>query len=133
MPSKKVKIRAFLDDSGTIDFDIDGIKPQQARLKLDKGSGQHDIGFMLQDHTGKGLQFDTSDPIWVDEDAPCPPTPGVTTDQLAVTGCTGNTLSTSNANEGRARELRYQLNFIASDGSRQACDPIIDNGGGTKN
>jgi hypothetical protein len=63
--------------------------------------------------------------------APCPPTPGVTTDQLNVTGCTADQLSTTNANDGRPRELRYQLNFIASDGSRSTCDPIIDNGGGT--
>ena len=131
MPSKKVKIRAFLDDAGAVDFEVDGSKPKQARLKLDKDSGQHEIGFMLQDHTGKGVQFDTSDPIWVDEDAPCPPTPGVTTDQLQVTGCTADALSTTNENSGRARELRYQLNFIAADGSRTTCDPIIDNGGGT--
>jgi len=132
MPSKNVKVRAFLDNAGAVDFDVDGLKPQQARLKLDKDSGKHDIGFMLKDQTGKGLQFDTGDPIWVDEDAPCPPTPGVTTDQLTVTGCTADQLSTTNANDGRARELRYQLNFVANDGSRQSCDPIIDNGGGTK-
>ena len=133
MPSKKVKIRAFLDNAGAVDFDVDGIKPNQARLKLGKDSGRHDIGFMLQDHSGKGLRFDISDPIWVDEDAPCPPTPGVSTDQLSVAGCTADELSTTNANDGRARELRYQLNFIASDGSRATCDPIIDNGGGTHN
>ena len=129
MPSKNVKVRAFLNEVGAVDFDVDGMKPKQARLKLGKGSGRHDIAFMLHDQTAMGLRFDTGDPIWVDEDAPCPPTPGVTTDQLAVTGCTDNMLSTSNANDGRARELRYQLNFVADDGSRPTCDPIIDNGG----
>lgn len=131
MPSKKVKVRAFLNDAGAIDFDVDGIKPSQARLKLDKGSGKHDISFVLHDQSGQGLRFDTGDPIWIDEDAPCPPTAGVSTDQLSVTGCTADALSTTNANDGRARELRYQLNFIANDGSRQTCDPIIDNGGTT--
>jgi hypothetical protein len=132
MSSKKVKGRAFLDGSGAVDFDVDGINPKQARLKLDKGSGQHEIAFMLHDQTGRGLKFDMADPIWVDEDAPCPPTSGVTTDQLVVTGCTADALSTTNANDGRARELRYQLNFITGDGSRATCDPIIDNGGGTR-
>jgi hypothetical protein len=129
MPSKKVKIRAVLNNAEAIDFDVDGVKPNQAELKLDKGSGQHEINFVLDDQTGKGVRFNSDDPIWVDEDAPCPPTPGVTTDQLTVTGCTADMLSTTNANEGRPRQLRYQLNFIANDGSRPSCDPIIDNGG----
>ena len=131
MPSKKVKIRAFNNDSGALEFDVDGMKPNQARLKLDKGSGKHDISFVLHDQSDRGLKFITNDPIWGDEDAPCPPTPGITSDQLNVTGCTADTLSTTNANNGQARELRYQLNFIANDGSRQTCDPIIDNGGTT--
>jgi len=132
MPSKNVKVRAFLDDSGSIDFEVDGVKAKHARLKLDKNSGQHEIDFALQDHSGRGLRFDTADPIWVDEDAPCPPTPGVSTDSLTILGCTANGLSAINANSGRARELRYQLNFVAADGSRSECDPIVDNGGGTK-
>lgn len=129
MPSKNVKVRAFLDDAGAVDFDIDGVKAKHSRLKLDKGGGKHVIGFMLQDQTGKGLRFDSDDPIWVDEDAPCPPTPGISSDQLNVTSCTPGALSTTNENSGRARELRYQLNFIAADESRTTCDPIIDNGG----
>ena len=131
MPARNVKVRAFLGGGGAVDFDLDGVRPNQARLKLEKNSGQHDIGFVLQDQTGKGLRFDANDPIWVDEDAPCPPTPGISSDQLDVTGCTPAMLSTTNANSGRARELRYQLNFIAADGSRTTCDPIIDNGGTT--
>lgn len=131
MPSRNVKVRAFIGDAGAVDFDVDGVKPSQARLKLERDSGRHDIGFVLQDESGKGLRFDTQDPIWVDEDAPCPPTPGITSDQLNVSGCTPALLSMTNANSGRPRELRYQLNFIASDGSRTTCDPIIDNGGTT--
>lgn len=130
MPSKKIKVRAFLDPDGTIDFDVDGVKAKDARLKLAKGSGEHAIDIRLQDHTRKGLRFDTDDPIWVDEDGPCPPTAGISSDQLGAVGCTTDSLSVTNANSGRPRELRYQLNFIAEDGSRASCDPIIDNGGG---
>lgn len=131
MPSKNVKIRAFIDASGAVDFEVDGVTAKHAKLKLDKGSGQHAIEFRLQDHTGRNLQFDTADPIWIDEDAPCPPTSGLSTDQLSIAGCTPIALSTVNTNDGRARELRYQLNFIGEDGTRETCDPIIENGGGT--
>lgn len=127
---KKVKVRAFLDDSGKVDFEVDGVKAKQARLKLDKGSGAQPIEFDLQDHSGRGLTFKQDDPIWVDEDGPCPPTSGISSDQLAVTGCGPKTLSLVNQNSGRARELRYQLNLLAADGSSASCDPIIENGGG---
>lgn len=130
MPSKSVKVRAYLEDSGAVGFDVDGAKANHARLKLEKGSGPHDISFRLYDQTGRGLQFNTSDPIWVDEDAPCPPSAGVSTDQLAIIECAPDRLSTVNQNSGRPRELRYQLNFIAADGSQAKCDPIVDNGGG---
>lgn len=130
MQHDKVKVRATNDPSGGFDFEVDGVKAKQARLKLAKDSGPHEIQFQLHDQTGRGLQFNQADPIWVDEDAPCPPTPGLTTDQLTVATCDAGTLSTVNANSGRARELRYQLNFIAADGSKADCDPIVDNGGG---
>jgi hypothetical protein len=131
MPSKNVKIRA-IDEAGMIDFEVDGVKAKHARLKLAKDSGEHRIDFDLQDHSGRGLEFNQADPIWVDEDAPCPPTAGVTTDQLTIVGCDAKRLSVDNANSGRARELRYQLNFLAADGSKAECDPIVDNGGGTR-
>ena len=126
----KVKVRALLDDNGQVDFEVDGMKAQHARLKLDKDTGAHAIDFDLQDHTGRGLRFAQEDPIWVDEDAPCPPTAGISSDQLAVTGCQTSLLSTVNQNSGPGRDLRYQLNFVADDGSRFTCDPIIQNGGG---
>jgi hypothetical protein len=130
MPTRNIQVRAKQDAAGVIDFEVDGVKAKHARLKFDKGSGSHDIHFQLHDQSGRGLQFNQADPIWIDEDAPCPPTPGITTDQLTVTECGSDRLSTINQNSGRARELRYQLNFIAADGSKADCDPIVDNGGG---
>lgn len=129
MNTKKLKVRAT-DRDGAVEFDIDGVKAQHAKLKLDKNSGQHAIDFELQDHSGKGLMFQTDDPIWVGENVPCPPDPGVNSDQLSVTVCAPATLSTVNQNNGEARELRYQLNFVSADGSKLNCDPIIENGGG---
>jgi hypothetical protein len=130
MKTKKVKVRATADSGGAVEFDIDGVKAQHAMLKLDKDSGQHAIDFELNDHSGRGLMFQTDDPIWVGENVPCPPEPGVNSGQISVTGCAPETLSTVNANSGKPRELRYQLNFVTADGSKLNCDPIIQNGGG---
>jgi hypothetical protein len=127
-----VKVTAQDDGAGGIIFDLDGVKPEHAVLKLDKDSGNCSIAFQLNDRTGRGLQFHPDDPIWVQEDCPCPPSEGINSDQITVTARNKNRLETENANSGRARQLRYQLNFVASDGSRAECDPIIDNGGGIK-
>ena len=132
MQNKKVKIRAFDDGAGGVDFEVDGIKAKHASMKLPKDSGDHAIEFQLQDHSGRGLQFDPADPIWVDEDCPCPPREGLNSDQLIVTSTSGSVLATINENAGRARDLRYQLNFVAKDGSRSECDPVIQNGGGVR-
>lgn len=130
MKQKKVKIRATTDASGAIDFEVDGVKAKHARLKLDKDSGAHSIDFDLDDHTGKELQFDTADPLWAGENCPCPPPQGVNTSQLSLGGCGPQGLTVVNQNSGAPREIRYQLNFVAGDGSQVECDPIFDNGGG---
>jgi hypothetical protein len=130
MKQKKVKVRAALDDSGAIDFEVDGVKAKHARLKLDKDSGAHSIDFDLHDQTGKNLQFKTADPVWAGDNVPCPPAPGQNSTQLSVGACDAKTLTLVNANSGEPREVRYQLNFVAADGSAAECDPIFDNGGG---
>ena len=132
MPKRKVKVRAADDGAGGVDFEVDGVKAKQARMKLDKDSGEHEIEFELHDQSNHSLAFDTTDPIWVGEDCPCPPPQGINSDQILVSSKSGQVLTASNANSGAARELRYQLNFIAKDGSSHECDPIIENGGGIK-
>lgn len=132
MASKTVKVTALDDGAGGIDFEVDGVKAKQAVLKLDKDSGMQSIAFQLNDQSGRDLGFHPDDPIWVEEDCPCPPSRGINSDQITVTARNKNRLETDNANSGRARQLRYQLNFLASDGSRAECDPIISNGGGIK-
>lgn len=127
----KVKVRASMV-GGSIDWEVDGKKAKEAKLKLAKDSGAHELDFRLDDDTSLGLRFDTEDPIWVGENCPCPPPRGINSGQIRVTDCTGKTLTTLNENSGHAREIRYQLNFIATDGRREMCDPIIENGGGTR-
>lgn len=130
MKQKKVKIRAAVDANGAVEFDLDGMKAEHHRLKLGKDEGPHSINFELQDHSGKELSFDTANPIWAGENCPCPPPQGLNSQQLSVDGCDPQTLTLVNKNSGAPREIRYQLNFIAADGSIARCDPIIDNGGG---
>ena len=129
MKQKKVKVRAGLDAAGTVDFELDGIKAKDHRLKLGKDEGPHSIDFELQDHSGKELRFDTANPIWAGENCPCPPPQGLNSQQLSVGACGPQTLTLVNQNSGAPREIRYQLNFVAADGSAEGCDPIVDNGG----
>jgi hypothetical protein len=132
MPKRKVKIRAADDGAGGVDFEVDGVKAKHARLKLDRDSGQHEIEFELHDQSGLNLTFDSEDPLWIGENCPCPPPQGVNSDQVQIANTAAQSLTALNANSGAARELRYQLNFVAKDGSRQVCDPIMENGGGIK-
>jgi hypothetical protein len=125
-------VKATTDETGAVDFEVDGVKAKHARLKLDKDSGEHPIEFELHDHSGRNLKFDSSDPIWVGEDCPCPPAQGINSDQITVSDCSDQKLNTLNSNSGRARELRYQLNFVAGDGAALNCDPVMENGGGIK-
>jgi hypothetical protein len=127
---KKVKVRARVDATGAIDFEVDGAAAKNHRLKLKKDDGPHSIDFELQDHSGKELRFDTANPVWAGENCPCPPPQGLNSEQLTVGGCDPQTLTLVNQNSGAPREIRYQLNFIGADGSIERCDPIIDNGGG---
>ena len=130
MNNRKIKVRAVLDASGEVDFEVDGQKAKQHRLKLDKDSGPHSIEFTLHDQTGRQLQFNQGDPIWAGDNVPCPPSPGLNSDQLSIAGCVAQTLTVTNANSGSARDVRYQLNFVDAGGAPQRCDPIIENGGG---
>jgi hypothetical protein len=132
MNSSKVKVRALDDGAGGVDFEVDGVKAKKARLKLEKDTGPHAIDFELHDQSGRALTFHSEDPIWVGENCECPPPAGINTDQLSVIGCNTDTLSVTNQNSGDPREIRYLLHFVANDGSKHECDPVIQNGGGIK-
>jgi hypothetical protein len=130
MRVKIVKVVAASNDAGGIEFEVDGMKAEHARLHLEKDSGQHAINFQLHDQTGRDLRFDPNDPIWIGEDCPCPPARGINSDQMNVTDLSSRSLETVNSNSGRGRDLRYQLNFIDGQGMPSNCDPVIRNDGG---
>jgi hypothetical protein len=90
------------------------------------------ITFSLQDNTTKQIQFNVAKPIFVKEgkNDPCPSRKG--SNQIKPDSCTSDVLVITNWNYGKARSLRYQLNFVDPAGSDidPPYDPIMDNGGG---
>ena len=126
-----VKVKATLV-ADNVEWTIDGKKPKQSVLTVAPKSGAVKMDFKLNDHSGRDLRFDTSDPIWIleTEQDMCPG-PGSTSDQISVAECDNKRLSIVNANSGAARTLHYQLNFVDGDGAPEVVDPIIKNGGNT--
>lgn len=120
--------------SGSIDWEVDGKKPEKATLKFDRNSGAHEIRFDLdRDRTlrNRGLRFNCGYPIFVHDDISCCPTSGID-EQIEVLACSRGTLTIYDKNSGDRKLLRFQLNFVEDDGTVSVCDPIIDNGGGTR-
>ena len=130
--SKTIKVVANKTITGVIEWEIDGKKPKFAQLKLDQGSGSHEIKFDLDDNTGDDLRFDCSYPIWVAENTKgrCPG-PGIGTDQIEVLDCERDSLIIFDKNDNQGeRILHYQLNFKNAAEDRLQVDPEIKNGGG---
>jgi hypothetical protein len=124
-----VEFTARLDGGAVVWDSSDGKPAKDHRVEIGHGEPPQRIQFKIKDHSGLKLQFDTSAPIDVWERSGCPP-PGIDTDQIEVIDCNPNMLTVRSLNSGDARTLQYQLNVVASDGSKQPCDPIITNGGG---
>lgn len=124
-------------DQGKLEWDVgNSPAPASKRKKvilLEDGSGSHQIVFHLHDPDSLGLRFDCSAPIYAQDDVACPPAQALQSDQIPVGGisCNANKLTITDLNSGKARLVRYQLNFLNADGTRAtACDPVILNGGG---
>jgi hypothetical protein len=128
--TKDVKVEAFDDPAGGIDWEIDGRKAKQSSLQFPKGSQDVQVDFRLKDKTAaRGLRFNRSDPIWVHETnaAQCPPA-GSSDAQIQFLNCTDDVLTVINTN-AKNSTLRYQLNFLNNSSGDEPCDPEIKNGG----
>lgn len=128
-----VEVKAKVD-GGSIDWEIGGKKPHESKIKFDPDSGAHDIRFDLdRDHALKerGLRFNCANPIFVHDKITSCPNSGLD-EQIEVLDCSYEKLTVSDKNSGEAKTLRYQLNFVEKDGRVWVCDPIIENGGGTR-
>ena len=120
-----IKVTA-INESGRLEWTIDGKKPKDSVIKLGKKTGSHRLDFKFADRTDLGLRFNRDDPIWIDENevGECP-SPGVSTDQIRVESCTDKRLSLFNSNSGESRTLHYRLNFVVEQGNHADDDPVI--------
>lgn len=123
-------------DQANQDWDVsDSASPTHGKKKpimLPDESGGHEIRFHLRVPGGSGWQFNTVDPIWTEDNVSCGNLSGLNSDQISVPDCQALLLTIWDKNDGDARLVRYQLNFVDNGGGPvpPACDPAILNGGG---
>lgn len=133
-PPLRVWVRAR-DVGGQIEFDVDdNNNPPPGKKKpflFGPGTGQHEIVFHLIDN-GVQIEFNQQDPIWTEDNVNCGNLTGRNSGQIFPTDARANRLTVLNMNDGPARLVRYQLNFLYSvdNSPAPACDPAILNGGG---
>ena len=129
MIKKNVSVTATLGTDG-VEWDIDGYEPKKSQIPFPNKSGPCEVDFDFDDRTKSALRFDCSSPLWINENTAgaCPP-PGVDTDQIEVLECSPDKLTIVNKNDGCARILHYQLNFVDPAGHRIHVDPEFKNGG----
>ena len=125
-----VTVTATKASDGSLDWAIDGSPPGKSELHFPPGTGAQLIHFILDDQTGRGLQFDQGDPFWAAKDlgGGCP-TSSSQCDQTNVQSCNGKQLVVHNENSGPACTVNYQLNLVDAANNGVAVDPIIKNGG----
>ena len=105
-------------------------KKKQKPVILADNSGGHKIEFHLHNPPA-GWEFNTADPIWTADNADCRSLDGKTkSDQIGISDCKAKLLTVWDKNDGEARLVRYQLNFLDTGGGPvPPCDPAILNGG----
>jgi len=106
-------------------------KKKQKPIILADDSGGHEIKFYLH-NPPEGWEFDTADPIWTADNVNCSSLNNKTkSDQIQITDRKAERLTVWDINDGDARLVRYQLNFVntGSGPVPPACDPPILNGG----
>lgn len=101
---------------------------------VDVNHGNADVKFtanIVNDHTGMGIKFAPTNPIWVQQGAK-PTGPGVDTQIYDISNSVPTTLKFTDANcNHNSTTLSYQLNFVDGSGKsiNKPVDPDIHNGG----
>lgn len=118
----------------TLDWRFQGGQSQgNTPIILPKGSGSHDMTFVLHDSSGKGLKFQpvAKDAMWIRNGNACPKAPGTGNGQIVHGSVTngGMTLTVNDDNAGNPAQLHYTLRFDP-DPDHNFWDPEIRNGGG---
>ena len=97
------------------------------KIEFPNGHPTSAIEFRLQGKAGHMLDFDLSDPIWIQAGS-CPTAPCNFPEITVLPSSTSNRLDVQNRNLSEA-ELHYRLNFVDQAGNKLHWDPIIRNGG----
>jgi hypothetical protein len=134
--SIRLKVKVEADNNGSswgyaIKSDNSATDPyvKNGKIELGQGPGSGaEIEFRLQGKAGQRLDFNVTDPIWVQVGS-CPTQPGFP-NGVSVIGCTTERLTIEDLNLGAAADLHYRLNFIDGNGDELSWDPVIRNGGG---
>lgn len=122
-------------DDEAQDWDIsDNASPHGGKkpIYLPNRSGDRQIHFHLNVPADSTWQFDTNDPIWTADNVPCGSLNRLASDQITIfRPPQPRLLKVLDRNDGEARLIRYQLNFINTGSGDQPppCDPTILNGG----
>jgi hypothetical protein len=133
-PIDKIKVRVDMELIGkSWDFNLVADDPASGpyvkpgnRIEVPNGP-QTKIEFKLQGSAAGKLDFNESDPIWVQENQ-CP-TSQCSDPDVRITDINKNKLEINDLNT-KATELHYRLNFVDRAGGEYEWDPIIRNGGG---
>lgn len=134
--SKRIRVRVDISNvAGAAQFSlaaddkasIPHVKPAD-EIELPFPTPQTIIEFRLQGKAGKQLDFDTSDPVWIQANA-CPRSQCNVGTEVCILECTENRLMLLDQNSQPA-VLYYRLNFVDAQGKPDHWDPIIRNGGG---
>lgn len=133
--TKRIKVRVDMqkasgwrytiaaDDAASAPY----VRPNDV-IELPNPTPQSIIEFRLQGPAGQQLDFDTTDPIWIDENG-CPTAASNAGGEVCIVDCTANRLRILDRNTSQA-DLHYRLRFIDANGNPESWDPIIRNGGG---
>jgi hypothetical protein len=143
-PPINVRVRAFKDQSGTVDYDYDwdfGGPPKTGKIDVPQGTPPTDIKFHLKDETSLNLSFypAPADAFWVAIAPNCPMQSGDAGEfnLKSPPSSSSNNLLTVHDKNKTACDLKYALRFDGdpytdSNGTHPPYkyDPDLRNGGG---
>ncbi|WP_395623090.1 hypothetical protein [Sphingomonas daechungensis] len=146
-PDIQVRVKAFKDATGTVQFDYDwnfaGGPTKTGKIDVAEGTPPTDIKFHFRDETNLGLKFypAPADAFWVDFDPNCPTAAGDAGefDLKSPPSSSSNNLLTVRDLNKSACNLKYALRFDGkpyddANGHHPPFiyDPDLKNGGNTR-
>ena len=108
-------------------------KGEKQKIDFPKGSGEYEVTIRLKDNTGRGIVYNPTTPLYVQEGGECPPDPVLGSSEIPASSVVPgkHSLVFTNLNQKDCK-LIYQLNFVDSNNQDVVppFDPEFKNGGG---